>query len=137
MTISNALGVASLLVLLWGNQALAEMYKWVDESGHVQYSQTPPPGVKADTVKPPPKVDTQNAVDELKSKEKGFDDRKKAGDAAKKQQACETAKKNMEGLQSTPRSYKTDAAGNRVRLTDEERQKQIADMQKIADKNCK
>lgn len=146
----SILGLAGLLVLALGGQAAAEMYKWIDESGHVQYSQIPPPGAKAETVKPPPKVDTQNAVDELKSREKGFDDRKKAEtkqaeteakkteDAAKKQQACETARKNLEGLQGSPqKSFKTDANGNRVRITEEERQERLAAAQKIIDKNCK
>ncbi len=150
MTLSNVLGVVGLLVLAWSNQALAEMYKWVDESGQVQYSQAPPPGVKADRVNPPPKVDTEQAVDELKAKQKGFDDRKKAEakeaeteakktqKSADKQKNCEIAKQNIEGMEAAPqKSFKTDAAGNRVRLTDEERQKQIADMQKIIDKNCK
>ncbi|HTT07476.1 MAG TPA: DUF4124 domain-containing protein [Gammaproteobacteria bacterium] len=150
MTKHGLLYLTGLLALICVGQATAEMYKWVDENGQVQYSQSPPPGGKAETVEPPPKVDTEQAVEELKAKEKGFDDRRKAEakaaetdakkeqDAAAKQKNCEAAKSNLEGMEAAPqKSFKTDAAGNRVRLTDDERQKTIADMKKIIARDCK
>ncbi len=150
MTKHSLLCAILLPALIATGQAAAEMYKWVDENGQVHYSQLPPPGAKAETVKPPPKVDTEQAVDELKAREKGFDERRKAEakqaettvkkeeEAAAKQKNCEIAKRNLEGMEAAPqKSFKTDANGNRVRLTEEERQKEIAEMQKIIARDCK
>lgn len=39
-----------LLSLLAGQAAAGEVYKWVDESGHVQFGDAPPPGSKAQAV---------------------------------------------------------------------------------------
>ncbi|HKK16999.1 MAG TPA: DUF4124 domain-containing protein, partial [Gammaproteobacteria bacterium] len=51
-----------LLALLVSSNALAAMYKWVDENGEVHYTQTPPPGdIQAETIKPPPDVNTEKA----------------------------------------------------------------------------
>jgi len=52
---------------------LAEMYKWVDDEGQVQYSQSPPPGRPAQTIKPPPKVDSKAARDNLKQQLQDFE----------------------------------------------------------------
>ena len=43
---------AALAGVLAGAGALAEVYKSVDADGNVIFSQTPPPGVKAEAVKP-------------------------------------------------------------------------------------
>ena len=51
-------------------RAMAEMYKWVDENGRVQYTQErPPPGIKGDTIKPPPPVDSEAAAKQLEARE--------------------------------------------------------------------
>jgi|GEM_PF-1430490 len=44
----------TILILNWFSlNAMAEMYKWVDEEGNIQYTQTPPPeGTAATTVTP-------------------------------------------------------------------------------------
>src|SRR5579885_2953356 len=132
MTKHSLLCAILLPALIATGQAAAEMYKWVDENGQVHYSQLPPPGAKAETVKPPPKVDTEQAVDELKAREKGFDERRKA-----EAKQAETTVKKEEEAAAPQKSFKTDANGNRVRLTEEERQKEIAEMQKIIARDCK
>ncbi len=54
----------TILILNWSSfNAMAEMYKWVDEEGNIQYTQTPPPeGTEATTVNP-----RLNSVSEGKS----------------------------------------------------------------------
>ena len=42
------------VALSCGNGALAQQFRWVDKDGRVQYGDTPPPGVKATRLRPPP-----------------------------------------------------------------------------------
>jgi len=129
--------------------AHGEMYKWVDDEGNVQYSQNPPPGSKAaEVVKPPPKVDTEGATQALSEQEAQFKGRqeaagkeaeeaeKTAAEAAQKKQACESARKNLERLQNAQRIFKKDAAGNRSRVSEEERQQSIKKAEESIKKNC-
>lgn len=48
----SAVLAAALVGMLAAAGALAEVYKSVDADGNVVFSQKPPPGVKAETVKP-------------------------------------------------------------------------------------
>ena len=41
------------LGVLFSATAMAQQYKWVDQNGKVQYGDVPPPGVKAQRLKPP------------------------------------------------------------------------------------
>ncbi|MGH8703832.1 MAG: DUF4124 domain-containing protein [Burkholderiales bacterium] len=43
-----------LVALALAGAAQAQQYKWVDKDGKVRYGDTPPPGVKATALKPPP-----------------------------------------------------------------------------------
>ena len=42
------------LMLAAAASASAQLYRWVDQDGKVRYSDTPPTGVKATTLRPPP-----------------------------------------------------------------------------------
>ena len=51
-----------LTFILVPQNSIARMYKWVDEDGNTQYTQSPPPGdIESEVIKPPPKVDTEAA----------------------------------------------------------------------------
>lgn len=56
------LSVAIALALCVALPASAQMYKWVDANGKVQYSDKPPPGnIKTEKLRPPPPAPTPSA----------------------------------------------------------------------------
>lgn len=126
----------------------AGMYKWVDEEGNVQYTQTPPPaGIEAETIKPPPKVDTGAALKELEAQqEKAAELRESRLEQAEKEaqarQELELRKKNCELAKARLASYERPMVkfvqedGTRVRATEEERQAEIVKSQEMIKEWC-
>jgi Skp family chaperone for outer membrane proteins len=129
--------LVAVLAVLPAAAALAEMYKWVDENGETHYTQSPPPGdIKAETIKPPPAVDSTAAQKELDELSKGLDTRregreKEATTATEEQQYQEARKQKCEQAQrrlqqaERPLTNFVDADGTERRATEEERQQQI------------
>src|SRR3989304_51680 len=78
VAVPSSIGMLCIYILLAGN-AQAAIYKWVDENGDVQYSQTPPPsGVAGETIEPPPQtVDTETATKQLNEQERQFEELRK------------------------------------------------------------
>jgi hypothetical protein len=116
-----ALAAAVAVVAL---PASAALYKWVDKSGRVVYSDQPPPAdVKSEIVKPPPPPANPNAAQELadkqlelKLKEKKQAETAKADetkrlDNERRREICQQARGQLRGML---------AAGNRpvVRYND-------------------
>ncbi|MGH8507591.1 MAG: DUF4124 domain-containing protein [Gammaproteobacteria bacterium] len=126
----------------------AEMYKWVDDQGQVQYSQSPPPGRPSQTIKPPPKVDSKAAREKLKQQLQDFElrsdkrqeqaetDQKKDTEAAERKAACEAARDKLTRLESNPRILRVDKDESRTRLTEEERQAAIVEARKKVEEHC-
>jgi hypothetical protein len=136
-----------LLFLLAGN-ASAAMYKWVDEEGNTHYTQSPPPGdVQAETIAPPPRVNTRNAVEQLKEQQEKADElrnqrlevaeeqRKNEEELARKKANCELARKRLASYEE-PRVKFVQEDGSRVRATEEERLEQIKISQEMIDEFC-
>ena len=136
-----------LLLLLAGNVSAA-MYKWVDEDGNTHYTQAPPPGdIQAETIAPPPEVDTKQAVKQLQEMQEKSEDyqkqqqeaaeeqRKKEEEIARKKANCELAKKRLASY-TEPRVKFVQPDGTRVRATEEERQEQIKKSQEMIDEFC-
>ena len=114
--------------------AHAELHKWVDENGVVVYSQTAPPSVESQTIKPPPPpaTDTETARTELQGQidrldsarearttagaEQAAADLQKAEDAA----ACDDARKYLAKLENAQRVNLTEADGSARRLDETE-----------------
>ena len=125
---------ALLLLGILPATAPAAVYKWVDENGQVQYTQTPPPGdIEATELKPPPEpADQAGTIERVEAREKGLEERresreqsaKEAADDAEyekqKAQRCEAAKRRLEQLQY-PRTNLVDPDGTERRATEEER----------------
>src|SRR3569833_2785836 len=102
--------------LLHANAATAAMYKWIDEQGRVQYSQTPPPAGLFMELKPgpPPAQSPEEAEQELQArgqrldvlqKERGAEMKAKQEKAAQQTQRdalCEQAKSRLVVLQNHP-----------------------------------
>ena len=143
--------VALGALLLCANAATAAMYKWVDEQGRVQYSQTPPPagGFKELKPGPPPSQSPEEAEQELKARLQRLDESQKQRDEAKKQKQeeaaqqakrdvlCEQARKRLEMLQNHPGPRIGIVINDQVeRMSEDERQIALAGTQKVIDERC-
>jgi hypothetical protein len=145
-----------LLLLLCSALASAQVYKWVDKDGKVQYSDQPPPnaakGEKAIAVpKSPPSVASPKGVARSKSaaeldaefrkrsveREEGrVKQDKEAADEKQREAQCASAKSNLAQLESGTRIAKYDEKGERYFLEDENRPRAIEEARKAADSWC-
>ena len=141
--------------------AHAQVYKWVDKDGKVQYSDQPPApnqttsvpqrltstssSTAATPAAPGEKSDSEKAPDNNKEFEKrrtaAAEKAKKDEDAAKialqKQESCNEAKGQVKSLESGIRISRTDANGERTFLDEDQRAKELERMQKIMADACK
>ena len=135
--------------------AQAQQYKWVDKDGKVQYGDTPPPGVKATRLKPPPgssqappsaaKKDAEKALSpegafrkrQQEAKDKDEKAAKERADAESKRTNCEAAQATVRQIQSGQRMSTMNAAGERVYIDDEQRAKEVERAQRAASEWCK
>lgn len=119
---------------LFAAAAFAQQYKWVDPDGKVRYGDTPPPGVKATPLKPPPRgaapstsAATRDGSKGLspdaafrKRQEEADQDREKQAksdqDAQLKRENCERAQQALRTLESGQRISRTDSKGERYFL---------------------
>ena len=76
-----------VLFLVVGN-SYAALYKWVDADGNTHYTQNPPSGgIEADVIKPPPRVNTEKARNQLEEEQKYLEDiQEERSKQAKKEQ---------------------------------------------------
>ena len=98
-------GLVALMLALAVPAALAQVFKWVDENGRVHYGEKPPPGTKANAVKPPAGAPNSPAVpQDLQSEEREFrgrqikkreDEARQAQDAANRDALCRYAKERL------------------------------------------
>jgi len=147
-TVSTAI-FGTLLCLT--SPAMAKLYKWVDENGVTQYTQTPPPKGNFSQVKPPPKpvVDPQKASDNLELRIDAFKERrdnaakhkaeadKTAAEKSEKAEKCKKARKNLTFLQTHNRVRTIDKDGNATQLGEEKRQEKIKTANEAIKQYCK
>ena len=148
-----------LLLLLLSASAQAHMYKWVDSSGKVHYTdQAPPANVKQKkldiTTSPAPIVATPDkkapvASKTLADREMDFNKRRKqADDAIAKQtkeaeeakiakENCERARGIQRSLEENLRITQTNEKGERVFLDGEAREKELERAKKGVADWCK
>lgn len=139
----------------------AQVYKWVDKDGKVQYSDQPPApnqttsapqrltSTTSSSAATPAASGEKPAAEKAPDKNKEFEKRridatekaKKEEDAAKlalqKQERCDEAKGNVKSLESGIRISRTDANGERTFLDDDQRAKELERTQKIMADACK
>lgn len=130
--------------------AAAALYKWNDENGRVVYGDTPPPGVKAERVNPTVTPADPNAVRDLAAKDAQITKRqqertaeetkgeKAQADAKAKVDRCVQLRGNILTLRATQAGvYRYNEKGEKVYLEAAEREKGIADTEKLLrDLNC-
>ena len=141
----QAIALAALLAIAFsGGSAWAAMYKWVDDQGNVQYTQTPPPSGKAEVIKPPPPapVSAKQAQKQLDQSREAMTPvpPPSADIEADKQRAetyrfnCEAAKKNLDIYRRHRRMLND--KNEVVVLTDEQRAAKIKEAQEGIKKYC-
>jgi len=144
----------------------AQGYKWIDTDGHVKYGDTPPPGVKATPLgPPPPPVGAQSpagsagsgnggaagaqkgpltpAQQELEFRRRIREAQEAAAKADKehqrteeKKQNCSDAQEALRTLESGQRIMRTDQSGERYFISDEQRAADEARARKAVSDNC-
>jgi len=112
------------LFLLLAPLASAQLYKWVDKDGKVQYSDQPPPAGASKQINVPsgPAAPAPSARDKDKALEKtraeSRESAKKADDLAKntkqRQEECDRAGAYLKGIENGGRFVTFDAKGERV-----------------------
>ena len=135
----------------------AQVYKWVDKDGKVQYSDQPPPPDASksalqkviSTSPSAPAAPSDTAAEKAPDKGKDFDkrrtetaDKQKKGDesaklAQQKQEACDNARAHLKSLEGGTRISKIDAGGERYFLDDDQRQQEIARARDVMADSCK
>ena len=148
-----------ILVLSFGVAAAAsaQQYKWVDQDGKVRYGDTPPPGAKAQRLKPPSGGAAPAPAAEAKKGEKGEKPltpeeafRKRQEDAQKAQQKqaqseqasqakredCARAQEYLRTLESGQRIVRTDAQGERYYLEDAQIAQEAAKARQGVQQSC-
>lgn len=149
----------ALLVVALGlaGSAFAQQFKWVDKDGRLQYGDVPPPGVKAQRLRPPPagsaaapsssaaakkegeKALSPEAAFRKRQQEKEAEDRKSAqqsADADMKRQNCEAAQASLRSIDSGQRISSVTRDGERVFLDDSQVAAERARAQQAVTANC-
>ena len=105
------------LMLIFAAGASAQLYRWVDSDGKVRYSDTPPTGVKATTLKPLPDSSAPPAaVGDAAAK-----DEQASRDTEAKQDNCARARETLATLESGQRIVRTQPNGERYYVDDDQR----------------
>jgi hypothetical protein len=148
--------------LAFASLAAAQQYKWTDQNGRVQYGDTPPPGVKATALRPPPgpssssapKADAKGApaakgpmtpaereadfrkrqADAQKAQEKGA---REAKDEQARQTNCQNSRQQLAELESGQRIARTGTNGERYYLEDDQRAVEVNRARQLVIEWCK
>jgi hypothetical protein len=144
------IALLSLIALTFITVHADEVYRWVDAQGNVHYSQTPPPnaGTKAklvDVAPPPPDITGEQQQQKLvKSVQAADAEQQKAAEAAQKlaqekaqkQQACEDARKRLQGYMEAHRVITNANSANPTYYTGEDLVRFRQQAQQQVDKLC-
>jgi hypothetical protein len=133
----------------------AQTYKWVDKDGKVRYGDQPPPGVKATPLKPPPPAPNAPSAAAAKkggekplSPEAAFQKRQQEQREAEQKAAkagtedetkrtnCQQSQAALRGVESGQRITTTDVNGERVYLTDEQRDQEAVRLRQAVKEWC-
>ena len=141
----------ALAALSFTTAIQAEIYRWVDSQGKVQYSDQVPPGVNAQKVTSKPVTGGQPAAATkgYQEQEQEFRKRRVEQDEQTKKQAesdqqtharlqnCAQARRQLDSLQAGGRFTRANEKGEREYLDEKGTEAAIADAKKAADDWCK
>lgn len=128
-----------------------QVYKWVDESGQVHFSQFPPEEREAENVNinAPTSSNSKQAVENLQKLRQQLteqvvdrttqseEEKQAAADKERMAENCQKAKQRLLDLQNNGRIYKTLENGEREWYDEKGREGLIANAKKDVDKYCK
>jgi len=129
--------------------ACAEIYKWVDENGKINYGDKPIVNANEMEVDVTDKGNVKISDKREKNRQKLLDaynedqvrenkEKEKSKKQKKKRQRdCARAQDYKRTYNRARSLYDLDKNGNRVTLTDKEREKSTAQLKKYIEKNCK
>ncbi|QUN05135.1 DUF4124 domain-containing protein [Shewanella yunxiaonensis] len=129
---------AILAVIFSPISSATDIYKWVDKNGVTHYSQQPPADKPVNTLDSsaiePGKIGTVAPIkrndEPVKTQQELDADAINAKDAAQAEKLCESARFNLDVLLTHTRLQRSDdKTGEPVKMTEEDRQKAIADQQ--------
>jgi len=145
-----------IVVMGFAAAAAAQQFKWVDKDGRLQYGDVPPPGVKAQRLRPPPggapapsspaakkdggKALSPEAAFQKRQKETQEQDEKAAKERAEadaRKANCDAAQAGLRQIQSGQRIATVNSAGERVFLDDAARASEEARAQRAVSENCR
>lgn len=142
-------------IMLATATVFAQVYRWVDKDGKVNYTDTPPPKDtkgEAKKVELKPSSATSDGVDRFKATQKNLSEidkrRTEAAKAAEKAsearsineqnaEACKDARRNLAEYDSGRPLTTTDDAGERKVMSDEDRAASVRRMQAIIAQTCR
>ena len=142
----------AIAILLATATVAAQVYKWVDKDGQVQFTDTPPPpgatkseakkidtGTTGPTTAPPKPADRNKAADKLKKEadEKGKRDTEARKKAEADEASCKNAKLVIRDLESGKPFKRNNEQGDSTYMTDEERQADLVKARAVAAATCK
>ncbi len=138
--------LVALVLALAAPAAMAQVYKWVDEKGRVQYGDKPPPGAKASAVKPPAEPQGtprppenfagQEADFQRRQIEKREQEEKLAREEKLRQQRCDQAKDRRALYERVSRISRFEK-GERVYLSDEQRAAEVERLNAAVAQYCR
>ena len=143
---------ACLLSFLLAPPALAEVFKWVDANGVTHYGEQPPakgqskslkleessprlPG-KAGAAPAPPSLSERELEFRKRQVTRAQEEAQQAQEKARREQRCRTARAALVNLRATPRLYDLDQSGQRVYLSDAERDAAVAKREAEYSRQC-
>lgn len=135
----------ALLFFIFLSQTLAQegfIYRW-QENGQWQYATFPPEGIQAEKIRvnaPQAPSQPSTVMDQLPAAnnppEVGLSPEDLEKLRAGRKVTCDTAKKNLITLQSSPRIVVQNPDGTEKMLSDDERKERIAQEEKTAAEFC-
>lgn len=138
--------LVALVLALAAPAAMAQVYKWVDEKGRVQYGDKPPAGANATPIEPPPVPQGQpRPPEDLAAKEAEFrrrqiqkreEEEKLAGEEKRRQQQCDQAKNRLAVSQYARRRSRMEN-DEMVYLSDEQRAAEIETAKAAVARYCR
>jgi hypothetical protein len=143
---------ATIAFLLLPLATTAQVYKWKDASGRTHYSDQPPANVDIPSRKLGPEFSSAQADENARktAADKRLDASKKAADtkesAAKtekqlaedlqRQQDCERARANLQGIEAGQIRFRINAAGEREGLDGDARESELANARRSIEASC-
>jgi uncharacterized protein DUF4124 len=124
-----------------------QIYKWVDDKGVTQYTTTPPPGGKAQTIKTAPapaapatrtwqEQEIEFRARQVERAEARHKQEQAQKDAAWRRAACATAQQDLRALKEQRPVYRQDEKGKRQYLDDPQRAEAERTARGFIDREC-